>query len=96
MENPGIRFGFVGQNHVDAFRGLAVLGISDHTALPDNRWPHIRMDIGELPGYIRAVDEAMIDTLALNPIVLLNIAMPGGEVYYAKAKGIQHDAVPAR
>lgn len=38
--------------------GLQVLGISDHTALPDNRWPHIRMDIEELPGYCAAVDEA--------------------------------------
>lgn len=40
-------------------QGLTVLGISDHTALPDNRWPHIRMDIAELPDYIRAVDEAV-------------------------------------
>ncbi len=40
-------------------QGLTVLGISDHTALPNNRWSHIRMGIGELPGYIRAVDEAI-------------------------------------
>lgn len=40
-------------------QGLTVLGISDHTALPDNRWPHIRMDIEELPGYIQAVDTAI-------------------------------------
>jgi len=38
--------------------GLTVLGISDHTALPDNRWPHIRMDIDELPAYCDAVDQA--------------------------------------
>ena len=40
-------------------QGLTVLGISDHTALPDNRWPHIRMGIEELPDYIRSVDEAI-------------------------------------
>lgn len=38
--------------------GLSVLGISDHTALPDNRWPHIRMDIDELPDYCAAIDTA--------------------------------------
>jgi len=41
--------------------GITVLGISDHTALPDNRWPHIRMDIGELPAYCAAVDQAATD-----------------------------------
>lgn len=41
--------------------GLTVLGISDHTALPDNRWPHIRMDIDELPAYCAAVDQAILD-----------------------------------
>ncbi|MBX2824837.1 MAG: histidinol-phosphatase [Gammaproteobacteria bacterium] len=40
-------------------QGLTVLGISDHTALPDNRWSHIRMSIDELPEYIAAVDEAV-------------------------------------
>jgi len=39
-------------------QNLSVLGISDHTALPDNRWPHIRMDIDELPNYARAIDTA--------------------------------------
>ena len=39
--------------------GLTVLGISDHTALPDNRWDHIRMDIEELPEYCAVVDEAI-------------------------------------
>jgi histidinol-phosphatase (PHP family) len=39
-------------------QGLSVLGISDHSALPDNQWPGIRMDIAELPRYCRAVDDA--------------------------------------
>jgi len=40
---------------------LTVLGISDHTALPDNRWSHIRMDIDELPMYCDAIDQAARD-----------------------------------
>jgi len=47
------------QAAIDA--GITVLGISDHTALPDNRWPHIRMDIEELPAYCAAVDKAAED-----------------------------------
>lgn len=39
-------------------QGLQVLGISDHTALPDNRWSHIRMDISDLDNYCDAVDLA--------------------------------------
>ena len=39
-------------------QGLTVLGMSDHTALPDNRWAGVRMDFQELSGYCRAIDEA--------------------------------------
>ena len=39
-------------------QGLSVLGMSDHTALPDNRWPQIRMAFDELPDYCQAVDKA--------------------------------------
>lgn len=28
-----------------------ILGMSDHTPLPDNRWPYIRMDMSELDAY---------------------------------------------
>ncbi|MCK5198693.1 MAG: hypothetical protein KAR21_10100, partial [Spirochaetales bacterium] len=28
-----------------------ILGISDHTPLPDNRWSHVRMDMSELDAY---------------------------------------------
>ena len=41
-------------------QGLQVLGISDHTALPDDRWPNIRMPVAELPNYINAIDTAII------------------------------------
>ncbi|MBN1579401.1 MAG: histidinol-phosphatase [Anaerolineae bacterium] len=37
-------------------RGMTILGFSDHTALPDNRWPGIRMDFSELRAYNRDVD----------------------------------------
>lgn len=39
-------------------QGLSVLGISDHSALPDNRWPGVRMELRELPAYCRAIDDA--------------------------------------
>lgn len=39
-------------------QGLTVLGMSDHTALPDNQWPGVRMDFQELPEYCRAIDRA--------------------------------------
>lgn len=42
-------------------RGMKVLGLSDHTALPDNRWPHIRMDIAELPDYNKAIENARLE-----------------------------------
>ncbi|MBF0289289.1 MAG: histidinol-phosphatase [SAR324 cluster bacterium] len=41
--------------------GLSVLGISDHTALPDHRWSNVRMEMEELPGYSSAIDQARID-----------------------------------
>lgn len=34
-----------------------VLGISDHTPLPDNRWLDVRMHMNELDGYIRAIED---------------------------------------
>lgn len=39
-------------------KGLEVLGISDHTPLPDGRWSGIRMTMAELPDYCRAIDAA--------------------------------------
>ena len=41
-----------------AEKGLAVLGFSDHTPFPDNRWPSIRMDIAELDDYLADVQKA--------------------------------------
>jgi histidinol-phosphatase (PHP family) len=38
--------------------GLDILGISDHTPLPGNRWLEMRMRMDELEGYIRAICEA--------------------------------------
>ena len=35
--------------------GLRALGFSDHTPLPDNRWPEIRMAMDELEGYVHAL-----------------------------------------
>lgn len=38
--------------------GLGELGFSDHVPHLDGRWSDCRMHIGELPGYIAAVEEA--------------------------------------
>jgi histidinol-phosphatase (PHP family) len=38
--------------------GLEVLGISDHTPLPDGWTPEIRMNMSELEDYLRAIREA--------------------------------------
>jgi histidinol-phosphatase (PHP family) len=38
--------------------GLAVLGFSDHTPLPDGRWPDMRMALSELDDYEAAVARA--------------------------------------
>jgi len=38
--------------------GAQILGMSDHTPLPDRRWDWVRMDPDELPGYIAAIDAA--------------------------------------
>lgn len=39
-------------------KGISVLGISDHTALPDDRWLGMRMASGELPSYVQAIERA--------------------------------------
>ncbi|MDI9465170.1 MAG: histidinol-phosphatase [Limnochordia bacterium] len=41
-----------------AAKGFTVLGFADHTALPDNRWLYMRMGRAELPGYVRAIEQA--------------------------------------
>lgn len=39
-------------------RGFGVLGFSDHTPLPEGRWPRIRMSLNSYPDYIRRVELA--------------------------------------
>jgi histidinol-phosphatase (PHP family) len=39
-------------------KGLTHLGFSDHTPLPDNRWPEVRMHLSELSSYVREIEEA--------------------------------------
>lgn len=39
-------------------KGLDVLGITDHTPLPDERWLSMRMGSDELPGYVKAIELA--------------------------------------
>ncbi len=37
---------------------VQILGISDHTPLPDNRWLFIRMEYNEIDAYIQEIEEA--------------------------------------
>lgn len=39
-------------------QGLTLLGMSDHTPLPDDRWPLVRMSLAQLPDYCAAIDAA--------------------------------------
>jgi histidinol-phosphatase (PHP family) len=41
--------------------GMETLGFSDHCALPDDRWPCVRMAMSELDGYVAAVGDAKRD-----------------------------------
>ncbi len=41
--------------------GLKTLGISDHTALPDDRWQGERMPYADLPAYMESITEAQKD-----------------------------------
>lgn len=39
-------------------QGALALGISDHAALPDNRWPEVRMPFDQLDDYEQSIDTA--------------------------------------
>lgn len=41
--------------------GISVLGFTDHCPYPDGRWSSVRMDISELKGYVRAIEQARAD-----------------------------------
>lgn len=43
---------------IAARAGLAILGFSDHTPLPDGRWDDMRMSAGQLDEYEAAFDQA--------------------------------------
>ena len=38
--------------------GITILGMSDHTPLPDRNWPHVRMEMEELDGYEAEISTA--------------------------------------
>lgn len=57
--------------------GGHVLGITDHVALPDNRWPDVRMAFAELDSYERAIETARV---AMPQMTILK----GMECEYAK------------
>lgn len=40
--------------------GLQLLGFSDHTPMPDGRWPSVRMEMDELDSYCADIDRARV------------------------------------
>ncbi len=44
---------------------MNILGMSDHTPLPDNRWSHVRMDMSELDAYDQEFRDAATDGIIL-------------------------------
>jgi len=44
---------------------MKILGMSDHTPLPDNRWSQVRMDMSELDAYMEEFKEAETEDLTL-------------------------------
>lgn len=55
------------KNYVDAAvkNNMKILGMSDHTPLPDNRWSHVRMDMSELDAYIEEFEKAKTNDIIL-------------------------------
>jgi len=41
--------------------GISVLGFTDHCPYPDGRWASVRMAMSDLPGYVRAIEQARSD-----------------------------------
>jgi histidinol-phosphatase (PHP family) len=50
---------------VAAAGGMEILGMSDHTPLPDGRWQDHRMRLEQLPGYVAAVRNCRVPGLRL-------------------------------
>ncbi|MCK5674963.1 MAG: histidinol-phosphatase [Spirochaetales bacterium] len=55
------------KDYVDAGikNNMKILGMSDHTPLPDNRWSHVRMDMSELDAYEEEFKEAETEDIVL-------------------------------
>lgn len=68
-------------------RGLKILGMSDHTPLPDRRWPAVRMSIEELDQY-----EAQIET-ARAAVTHLQILKGLECEWHPDYRGFYHDEI---
>lgn len=60
--------------------GLAELGFSDHCPYPDGRWQANRMDMADLPGYVAAINAAII-----YGALLLQGLSPGPQLFTTNA-----------
>lgn len=63
---------------------MKVLGMSDHAALPDNRWLDVRMEKDELSIYVQKVREAQAEYKALK--ILLGMECEYAKEYHAYYK----------
>ena len=64
--------------------GMKTLGLSDHSALPDDRWRQVRMPYAELDGYIAAIDQARLDFPTLDILKGMECEyIPRLDSYYA-------------
>lgn len=63
--------------------GMKTLGFSDHAALPDDRWPHVRMAMSELDGYVDAVRRGQAEFPALDVLLGLECEyLPDRHAWY--------------
>ncbi len=55
------------QDYVEAAKknDMKILGMSDHTPLPDNRWSHVRMDFSELDAYEEEFKKVETDDITI-------------------------------
>lgn len=68
---------------VAAAGGCRVLGISDHTPLPDGRWPEVRMRLDEIDGYEAAIAMARAENPGMTILKALECEwMPGYAAFY--------------
>jgi len=63
-------------------KGLSVLGVTDHTPLPDEKWPGIRMKLAELESYMNAITLAQKNYSARGLTILKGMECEYAQEYH--------------